>query len=192
MTSAFEFVLPSGKACRLEATYSCEMASRSAYCDGNEIALKSNPETTSSLVVFIDGKEMGRCSNTYNWQIRDSYGRDGIKRRIISGLRVVMPDAETEEKYTAWINSVIKEGTTYEVIAYEKEKEAKEKAIDLDTARSLVRKAEKQAEIPCREKVKKLMKEWNDIYNEGCEGYVPHIISREEYEEALEFLRENG
>ena len=103
-----------------------------------------------------------------------------------------MPDAETEEKYTAWINSVFKDGTADEVIAYEKEKEAKEKAIDLDVARYLVRKAEKQAEIPCREKAKKLMKEWNDIYNEGCEGYVPHIISREEYEEALEFLRENG
>ena len=52
----------------------------------------------------------------------------------------------------------------------------------------IVAKAEAQGDIPSREEARRRMKVWNDINNEGGEGFVPRIICREEYEAAKEFL----
>lgn len=81
----------------------------------------------------------------------------------------------TEDEYIALLEANSK------YIASELEKvEAKEET----TIRALLEQAEKQADIPSPEEARKRRIAYNNLYNEGGEGYVPqpHIIDSLEYE----------
>ena len=68
------------------------------------------------------------------------------------------------------------------------EAERKECEETIKYLEATIARAEAQRDIPSRAEAKRQMKAYNDVYNEGGEGYVPHIISREEYEAAKERL----
>ena len=63
-------------------------------------------------------------------------------------------------------------------------KKTKEIEKKIKAAKETIEKAEAQEDIPTRAEAQRRMKEYNDINNEGGFGYVPYIVSREEYEEA--------
>ena len=46
------------------------------------------------------------------------------------------------------------------------------------------------AELPTYEEARAKEREWNDTYNEGGYGYVPHYVDRDEYARAVEKLCE--
>lgn len=70
------------------------------------------------------------------------------------------------------------------------EKKAKEIERQIEYWKQIIKMAEAQQDIPSREEVKKRLKIYNDTYNEGGEGFLPYIVSREEYESAKAFLAE--
>lgn len=51
-------------------------------------------------------------------------------------------------------------------------------------------RAEAQVNFPSKEKVDRRTRKWNNVYNEGGEGYVPHIYTRDEYERICARLEE--
>ena len=65
----------------------------------------------------------------------------------------------------------------------------KEREETIEYLVATISEAEAQSDIPERAEAKRRMRAYNDVYNEGGEGYVPHIISREEYETAKDLLR---
>lgn len=68
------------------------------------------------------------------------------------------------------------------------EAEAIQDEIDALEARKAA--AERQQDLPSAEEAARRVKAWNDLYNEGGEGYVPHIYSAEEYEHICSRLAE--
>lgn len=76
------------------------------------------------------------------------------------------------------------------VLEQQRAEEAERKDRDETTKylEATIARAEAQREIPTRAEAKRQMKAYNDVYNEGGEGYVPHILSHEEYEAAKERL----
>ena len=66
----------------------------------------------------------------------------------------------------------------------EYEKKEKERQDDILYYKSVIAKAEKQKDIPSPEEAARRRKIWNDINNEGGEGYVPDIVDSERYEYA--------
>lgn len=42
--------------------------------------------------------------------------------------------------------------------------------------------AEAQSDLPSKEEAARRTQDWINVYNEGGEGYVPHIYTRDEYE----------
>lgn len=67
----------------------------------------------------------------------------------------------------------------------EKEKERRER---IKYFESIIRRAESQKDIPSESEATRRRKEWNKIYNEGGEGYLPSWVTAEQYRNAKEQL----
>lgn len=70
----------------------------------------------------------------------------------------------------------------------EDEKKEKERQNDIRYYQSVIAQAEKQRDIPSPEEAARRRKLWNDVNNEGGEGYIPTIINTVQYESAKEQL----
>ena len=69
-------------------------------------------------------------------------------------------------------------------------KKEKERQEDIEWYQNIVRKAERQPDIPTPEEAARRCKRWNDVYNEGGYGYVPDIIDSARYARAKQMLQE--
>lgn len=69
-------------------------------------------------------------------------------------------------------------------------KKEKERQEDIEYYQNIVRKAERQPDIPTPEEAARRSKRWNDVYNEGGYGYVPDIIDSARYARAKQMLQE--
>lgn len=70
------------------------------------------------------------------------------------------------------------------------EKQIKEKQEKIEFYENIVSACERQGKLYTPEEASKKAKEWNDIQNEGREGYVPHFYTIDEYENAKSKLEE--
>ena len=188
MNSTFEITSrATGKQIRFEAEYVCKMVDR--YLDSSHIIKASAQEESdvgSLLVIYIDGKEVDRSTIPTFWHLIDFRGK-----KMIHGSRIIFSDDADAQAYESWINSVIEAGTDEAVIKARAEKKQKELENRLSYARKVVERAESQADIPTKSEAVRRMDAYNNAVNEGGEGYVPYIYSREEYEAALALLAEN-
>ena len=80
----------------------------------------------------------------------------------------------------------VKEEGKSEEAGKEIEKEEIEK--EIKEAKAIVERAEQQRDIPSSQEARAREKNRNNIFNEGGEGYVPHIIDKDEYNWALKVL----
>lgn len=62
------------------------------------------------------------------------------------------------------------------------EKEKKETEESIAECRKIIEQCEKQEKLYTKEEAVKKRKDYNNLYNEGGEGYVPHFYTIEEYE----------
>ena len=69
-------------------------------------------------------------------------------------------------------------------------KKERERQEDIEYYQNIVRKAERQPDIPTPEEAARRRKRWNNAYNEGGYGYVPDIIDSARYALAKQRLRE--
>lgn len=69
-------------------------------------------------------------------------------------------------------------------------KKEKERQEDIEYYQNIVRKAERQPDIPTPEEAARRCKRWNNVYNEGGYGYVPDIIDSARYARAKQMLQE--
>lgn len=75
------------------------------------------------------------------------------------------------------------------ILGAEIENEDDEQAEEIARLEKIIAKAEKQAEIPTKAEKAEQLRAYNNLHNEGGEGYVPWIVSLEEYEAAKEELK---
>lgn len=192
MKGTFEFKLKNGSNCTIEATYECVMENEVFGADGYKIIGQPKPTEAGrcNMVAYIDGKEVDSCWDTAFWGLIDVKDNPGVKK--IWGLKVGIANPEDAERYEKWIAEIMDGGKSDEVKAYEKEQKEKENKEKVENAKNTIQKAEAQKDIPTREEAKRRMKQYNDVMNEGGEGYVPYIISVEEYEYAKEIVAKYG
>ena len=67
---------------------------------------------------------------------------------------------------------------------------ARDRAEHIEDLKSIIRRAEKQKTIPTNEEAKEIYLRYNDLENEGEEGYVPRLITKNIYEDARNELKE--
>lgn len=192
MKGTFEFKLKDGRTCKLDATYECVMKNEISYFDGYEVVGEPKPEESvkCNLVAYVEGKEVDSCRNPSSWRLIDIREAPGKKK--IQGLIIAFSNPEEAKRYEKWIAEIIDGGKSDEVKAYERTEKEKKIKRKVESAKKTIKEAERQKDIPTRAEAKRRMKSYNDFMNEGGEGYVPYIISLEEYEYAKEIVEKYG
>lgn len=184
-----------GKTIRIEVEYNHKMNKEEAWLDGDVVEMPSKPHESCTAKVYANGmlKYKTNRATAYWLKLSDTVKEmKGYPVRTIHDLELAIIEPKVWEAYTAWINEVIEEGTTDEVKEYLNKKQEEKDALEVAEAKRIVKLAESQKDIPSREEANRQMKWWNDTYNEGGEGIVPEIISKDQYGRAKEIIRKKG
>ena len=188
MKHTYEWSLKDGRIVKLEAEYTEKVQNEIVNLDG-DICETGNREIVKDgmLTAYIDGEKFDSCWNSDFWQIIET-GKPGLKK--IWGIKMIAFTAERAEEIEKFLSDVIEEGRDSEAQQIRAEEKAKLDAERIETAERFIAKAEAQPDIPTKAEAEHRMKEYNDINNEGAEGYIPYIVCREDYEAAKKLLAE--
>lgn len=186
MKKTFEWITTGGQKGKIVAEYSMTMQERTSDLDGHIINLDAKPSTTglTNMVAYIDDVQVDSCSMPEFWELID-VRQPGIKK--IHGLKIGFTAAYAE-KYEAFLVQLMEDGKSDEVKSYYAKQNQKEVAKKIEDAKETIQKAEAQTDIPTIAVAKKRLTAYNNLYNEGGEGYLPTIITLEEYELAKKTL----
>ena len=178
-----------GNKIELGAECTTKMVEQELSADGFVYGTETKPVTTANLELWVDGKKVDSCWDTNFWKLIDM--GNGIKK--IWGLKVVMT-AEQAEKVEAFLNEVIESGKTAEVQEHETTEAETEKAAEIADAQEIIELAEKETvrnsdgSLMTKEQVKVWRRNYNNINNEGGEGFVPDVVTQEMYDRAKAVL----
>lgn len=182
MKKTYEWKLSNGQTAKLIAECETEIRNEVINSDGYEIETgEKEIITRANLVAYVDDVKIESCWDTSFWRIIDT-DTDGVKR--IQGIQKIGFTSERAEEVGQFLKSVIDESKPEEVVVIEIERKSKEIAKEIESCESVIVKCESQKELPTKDEAKKRMKRYNDIMNEGGEGYVPYIYSQKDYENA--------
>lgn len=180
---------------RFEAEYKPELMEEIIDADGYKINTGRMKKIEQGyLKLYVDGKLFGKCFFPADWKLIDTTKINHIYTNYpdgwkINGLKVVFTKVSDKDEYEKFIAEVIAEGTTEEIKAFDAEEKAKEVSKELEELDAIIAEAEKEMQygdlLKTREDVRKWKQNWNNINNEGGEGFIPNRISQEEYESAL-------
>lgn len=192
----YEWKSTQGKTIRLDAEYTERVTDDTVWLDGDEVNTGDKKiVVAANLTAFVDGKRIATCYLPNFWQIIDVPNAPVAGLKKIWGINGIAFTAERAAEIEAFLNDVIASGKIAEANEIRAEEQAAEDAEELERAEKIIEKAEAQKDIPSREEAKRWMKWYNDAVNEGGEGFVPYVISREEYEAAkrtVERLKSNA
>ncbi len=189
MTSTFEWTTFKGAAGKIIATYAENMEMEAVDADGDIIELGIKPTTAGKcdMKAYIGEELVDSCWNHNFWGLIDVSGMPDVKK--IWGLDIGLNLADAD-RYEKWLDDLIAGGTSSEAKKYHDAESAKQHAKEIADAKAVVAKAESQRDIPDRSEARRRENVYNDINNEGGDGYVPHWVSREEYDAAKAILGE--
>ena len=188
MKHTYEWYLTDGRKVTLEAEYSERVQDKIVDADGYEVRLnKREIVKEGMLVAYIDGKKIDSCWNTDFWQTIET-GHKGIRK--IWGIDKIGFTEERAKEIEDFFAEVIAAGKDSEAEQIREQENEADKEQRIASAMEVVQKAEAQQDIPTAAEAERRMRKYNDINNEGGEGYVPYIYSREEYDAAKRILAE--
>lgn len=173
---------------KIELRAQCEttMVDDIIDADGDKINLGKKPYTEANLELWVDGKKVDSCWDTNFWQIIDT--QSGVKK--IWGLNVGMSNEQAiiVEKF---LKDVIESGKTEEVKTEEATQTEAERAERKAEAQKVVDEAAKYTmPLMTNSAYKAWCKQYNDLHNEGGDGYIPSLITVEQLEYAKKVLAE--
>jgi hypothetical protein len=149
-----------------------------------EVVLTSEGKRIGSA--YIDDTGATRCyPTTYQQYHGYVYGRVLVSEQGHLALDKAIADAADK-------------GTSREVKSERARKERERHAGIVAAARRDIAKAEAQHDIPDESVAAERLRRYNDLHNEGGDGWLPSLITRERYEEARRIVerdryeKENG
>lgn len=190
MKKTFTWIGAKGNKFELEAE--CTMEVRNIVLDADGIEYETKKKEiciNAKLIAKVDGKVVETCNNINFWRIIDL--ENGLKR--IWGINSIGFNAEIAAEIEKFLNKVIESAKTEEVKDFEAEKRDKEATNEIRTAQRIIEIAEvspKHADgkLYTYNELQDYLKSYNNMFNEGQEGYLPRYVCQEEYEKALEIL----
>ena len=190
--TAIDITSASGRPVTASITYSDMMVDDTF--DGEVIGRKHS--VCGEVVFTSEGKRIGsayiddtgatRCYPTVYKQYHGYvYGRVLISEQGHLALDKAIADAADK-------------GTSHEVKSDRARKERERRTNSIAAARRDIAQAEAQHDIPDESVASERLRRYNDLHNEGGDGWLPSIITRERYEEARRIVeraryeKENG
>lgn len=154
--------------------------------DGDVFVSGKESHTKANLELWVDGQKIDSCWDTAFWRIIDV--KPGLKK--IWGLKVAMTPEQGEivEKF---LKEVIEEGKAPEVVETEKVEAETRKSERKATAQAIVDEAATYTTpLMTDAEYKVWRRNYNNLHNEGGEGFIPELVTVELLEEAKRILAE--
>lgn len=178
-----------GKKVELIAEYSEKLVEKTYDLDG-DICTTGEKEVirNTKLILYINGK---KAESSYNdtWRFVDKE-INGTKAKKLTCFAHACFPLEKAIEVEAFLAQVIADGKIDEVTEFENQKRIEKAEKEIEELSETVKKAESQKDIPTREEKIRRLEEFNNINNDGGEGYLPTIIDIIEYNYALERIAE--
>jgi hypothetical protein len=185
MKNTYSWIGTKGNVFELEAECTMEVIDEVLPLDGYEMSTGNKVNHTKALLTAkVDGIVVDTCWNTNFWKVIDM--QSGAKK--IWGIKNIGFVAEKAAEIEAFLNDVIESAKTEDVKEIEKVEESKMISESIEIATSIIEKAKKQNTIPTEKEAREAERKWNNLYNEGGNGYVPHIVDIDEYNWALSII----
>ena len=165
---------------RLEASYQAMLQEKTNNLDGDICPTgKLEIVERASLTAYFNDKRLDDSWNPVFWKVMES-SVPGVYQ--IRGISKIGIRAEMREKVQQFLADAIAEGTPVSVRAFRLDHQIKQVRCDLTSHQNTLQKIDMQKDLPTRQEARRRMKAYNNLYNEGGEGYVPRIYSAEERE----------
>lgn len=173
-----------GNELELRAKCKIEMVDKIVDADGHKVLIGKEKGEKALLEFWADGKRMETCNGDINWwRIIDN---GNLKQ--IWGLRKLGFTPEQAEVIQEFLNSVIETGKAEGVVEVEKEDEKLENERRVKMAEDIMKKAAKQGKVMTADEYEIWRLNYNNIANEGGDGYIPETVTVEELEWAKTIL----
>lgn len=191
VNGTFEWTLTNGKQARIEVSYDRHMTYATDTFGGEQVNTNGEREPWDEITIkaYVDDKLCGQIYNAKPYDLKlqknNIFVDDGI--RIIPSLGVGFNAATADKaaEYEAWIADIIERGTSDEAKAYDRAMELKRLARDAEDARQVLADAKAQGRIPeTRAEARAMERKYNEVNNEGGEGYCPEFRCRADVERA--------
>lgn len=186
-TTTREFITSTqdGREVKIVATYVSQMTV-SPYLRNYPLAPRDYISTAGSrMVAYVDGVQIKKtCSDPAAWCLRETLGVQKI-----GGMPIGFSDPAKIDAYNAFLADLMQEDE--EVVAFRAAKEAKAAAKELEFCKQIVSRCEAGWMVETAEEANAKRQAWNNLHNEGGEGYVPTWYTREAYESALKYINDN-
>jgi hypothetical protein len=193
MTRTIGWTLKSGKRVEITFTHESVMEDNISYCDGDNLNLGRKPVQSGEITLKVEGmkdvtvrydssakaREFEACYTAKQPELAGYYRLPGFQLAL---------DKEHAELVNAMIDEVVEAGKTEEYKAYIANESAKEDKENREWAAEIIKKGDLQEKLYTAEEIRIKTIKYNNLYNEGGEGYVPTWISKDEYEEAKRIL----
>jgi hypothetical protein len=174
--AVYSWLSTGGTEIKLVAKYTAYMADEILYADGQEIKTgKKIIESDACLTAYVDGQEIDETKNVDYWKVIDIQ-INGKKAYKIWGIAKIAFSSATADEIEKFLNSVIENGTDDTV------KKIRQKQNEIQYYANIIDSAEKQDSIPTKKERDRWERNYNSTYNDGGEGYVPHMLCLEEYQ----------
>lgn len=188
MKYTYEWTLTDGRKVTLEAEYTETVRNKIVDADGDIVKLDEREIVKDGiLTVYIDGKKFDRSYDPNFWRTIDA-GQNNLRK--IWGIRGIGFSAERSIEIDAFFEKVFASGRDAEAEQIRSQEADKERMLRIANAMEVIQKAEAQQDIPEKAEADRRMTRYNNIHNEGREGYVPYIYSREEYDAARKIIED--
>lgn len=165
-----------GNELRFEISYNKEVVEVERNLDGYIVTANEIKEE-QEIKLYVNGQLTAEGDYLYI-----DNNENGIYIRM--GNKAITLTEEMAADLNKIFEEVKEEGKSEEVNEIEKEEIEKE----IKEAKAIVERAEQQRDIPSSQEARAREKSRNNIFNEGGEGYVSHIIDKDEYDWALKVL----
>ena len=149
--------------------------------DGNGILLKGSTYFGADALKLLKGVPEGACGlvklegNGKHIPLYLTAKNAELVEKTVSELKAEASDPETDR--------IIKEKTEEEAVAQRDHYKAIKTFGDEEIARN--------GRLMTRAEVKAFQQKWNEVENEGADGYMPRFITKEDYDEATQWLANN-
>ena len=199
-TKSVKWESKSGMAIEAKITVSKNVNEVVAYADGHNVNLGSEIVETIEIAIYIDGKYHSKSNELPRVIEAGKYPAKFVKEMKAAGAHARVTDFVNcnEKVYAEIINAVeeaineIKAIETTEaekaVEAIENEEEAKAIEEEIEWAEKVMKEAAGRIEILSSENEKAWRKSYNDLLNEGGEGYVPERVTAADVARAKQIL----
>lgn len=177
------------------------LKTKTIYADGDNVECGKEVVIFDDYTIYINGKETKLSRSKINFEYQTGKTVEicrelGVDTIFETDEAIIIFDNEELAKINNMVEQTICEAQDEDVQKFINEENEKIKAIEIKEAKRIIEKAattikNKDGQLMSEKEKAEYIKKYNEKWNDGGEGYLPEIITRELFEHACKLYESN-